>query len=301
MAERARLLKRTFDEFRRDNITDWAAALTYYGLLALFPALVALVSVVGFLGHSTVQSLISNIHSIPATGQAKTIVINAVKGLSQHKSSAGVAFFTGLGLALWSASGYIGAFIRASNAIYETREGRPFYRLRPLQLGVTLVMVLLLALSAAAVVVTGPLTHRVGEAVGLGNTGQTVFSIVKWPAILLVVSFMFSLLFYVAPNVRQRGFKRITPGACLAVAIWLLASAGFAIYVKNFGNFNKTYGSLAGVIVFLTWLWISNIALLFGQELNAELERKRELAEGLPAEREIQLPPRVVPKETIHR
>ena len=292
------VLKRTVKEFREDELMDRAAALTYYGVLALFPALVALVSVVGFLGHSTVNSLVANVKSIPAAGQAKTIIVNTIHNLSQHKSSAGVAFFIGLALALWSASGYVGAVMRASNAVYEIREGRPFYRLRPLQLGVTLLMVVLLALCAAAVVVTGPLTKHVGQAVGLGNTGQTVFDIVKWPVILVVVSFMFSLIYWVAPNVRQPGFKWITPGGVLAVLIWLLASGAFALYVKNFGHYNKTYGTFAGVIVFLMWLWISNIAVLLGLELNAEVERSRELAAGLPAEQEIQLPPRVAPKES---
>jgi membrane protein len=290
------VLKRTIKEFRKDNLTDWAAALTYYGVLALFPALIALVSIVGLLGQSTINTLKSNIQAIPAAGQAKQIILNTINNLAGHKSAAGIAFVLGLALALWSASSYIGAFMRASNAIYETGEGRPFYRLRPLQMGVTLVMIVLIALSAAAIVVTGPVTKQVGQAVGLGNTGQTIFDIAKWPVILLVVSFMFSLLYYSAPNVKQPGFKWITPGGVLAVVIWLIASAAFALYVKFFPN-NKTYGSFGGVIVFLIWLWLSNIALLLGQEMNAELERQRELDAGLPAHEEIQLPPRAVPKE----
>src|SRR3954452_23832514 len=290
------VLKRTVKEFRADDLTDKAASLTYYGVLALFPAMIALVSVVGLLGQSTVDTLIANIQAIPGAPDAKKIVVNAITDISRHGSQAGVAFVIGLALALWSASGYVGAFIRASNAIYETGEGRPFYKLRPLQIGVTLAMVILIALSAAAIVVTGPVTKQVGQAVGLGNTGQTIFDIVKWPAILLVVSLMFTLLYYAAPNVKPPGFKWITPGGVLAVVIWLIASAGFALYVKFFPN-NKTYGSFGGVIVFLTWLWISNIAVLLGQEMNAELERQRELDAGLPAEKEIQLPPRAVPKE----
>src|SRR3954467_4692136 len=291
-----KVLKRTVKEFRSDNLTDWAAALTYYGVLALFPALIALVSIVGLLGQSTVNALISNIQAIPGAGQGKTIVISAIRNISNHRSAAGLAFVLGLAIALWSASSYVGAFIRASNAIYETGEGRPFYKLRPLQIGVTLVMLILIALSAAAIVVTGPVTQRVGQAIGLGNTGQTVFDVAKWPVILLVVSLMFSLLYYAAPNVKQPRFRWITPGGVLAVVIWLIASAAFALYVKFFPN-NKTYGSFGGVIVFLTWLWISNVAVLLGQEMNAELERQRELEGGLPAEREIQLPPRVAPKE----
>jgi membrane protein len=290
------VLKRTVKEFRADNLTDWAAALTYYGILALFPAVIALVSVVGLLGQSTVNELISNIQAIPGAGDGKRIVINTINNVSSHKSQASLAFVLGLALALWSASGYVGAFIRASNAIYEKGEGRPFYKLRPVQLGVTLAMVLLITLCLAAIVVTGPLTQRVGQAVGLGNTGQTIFDIVKWPVILLVVALMFSLLYYAAPNVKHPGFKWITPGGVLALVVWLIASAAFALYVKFFPN-NKTYGSFGGVIFFLIWMWISNIALLLGQELNAELERQRELDAGLPAEEEIQLPPRAAPKE----
>jgi membrane protein len=290
------VLKRTVKEFREDNLTDWAAALTYYGVLALFPALIALVSVVGLLGQSTVDSLVSNIQAIPGAGSSKKIIINAINDISGRKSAASLAFVLGLALALWSASAYVGAFMRASNAIYEKEEGRPFYKLRPVQVGVTLLMVVLITLTLAAIVVTGPVTKQVGQAIGLGNTGQTIFDIVKWPVILLIVSFMFSLLYYAAPNVKHPGFKWITPGGLLAVVVWLIASAGFALYVRFFPN-NKTYGSFAGVIVFLTWLWISNIALLLGQEMNAELERQRELDAGLPAEKEIQLPPRAAPKE----
>jgi membrane protein len=291
------VLKRTVKEFREDNLTDWAAALTYYGVLALFPALIALVSVVGLLGQSTVDSLVSNIQAIPSAGAAKKIIVNAINDISGRKSAATLAFVLGLAVALWSASAYVGAFMRASNAIYEKEEGRPFYKLRPVQVGVTLLMVVLITLTLAAIVVTGPVTKQVGQAIGLGNTGQTVFDIVKWPVILFIVSFMFSLLYFAAPNVKHPGFKWITPGGLLAVVVWLIASAGFALYVQYFPN-NKTYGSFGGVIVFLTWLWISNIALLLGQEMNAELERQRELEAGLPAEKEIQLPPRAAPKES---
>jgi membrane protein len=290
------VLKRTVKEFREDNLTDWAAALTYYGVLALFPALIALVSVVGLLGQPTVDSLVSNIQEIPGAGDAKKIIINAINDISGRKSAASLVFVLGLALALWSASSYVGAFMRASNAIYEKEEGRPFYKLRPVQMGVTLLMVVLITLTLAAIVVTGPVTNQVGKAIGLGNTGQTIFDIVKWPVILIIVSSMFSLLYFAAPNVKHPGFKWLTPGGVLAVVVWLIASAGFALYVQYFPN-NKTYGSFGGVIVFLVWLWISNIALLLGQEMNAELERQRELEAGLPAEKEIQLPPRAAPKE----
>jgi membrane protein len=290
------VLKRTFHEFRDDNLTDRAAALTYYGVLALFPALIVLVSILGLVGQSATQPLIDNLTSL-APGSAKQIVNSALENIQNDRGGAGVAFAIGLVLALWSASGYIGAFVRASNAIYEVEEGRPFYRLRPMELGVTLLLVILLAVSALAVVITGPVTNQIGKLIGLGGTAQTIFDLAKWPVLLLVVSFMFSILYWAAPNVKQPGFRWITPGGVLAVIIWILASLAFVVYTTHFPN-NKTYGAFGGVIFFLTWLWISNIAALVGLELNAEIERGRELAAGLPAEREIQLPPRAAPKES---
>ena len=289
------VLKRTIKEFRQDNLTDWAAALTCYGVLALFPALVFLVSILGLVGPSATQPLIQNLTAL-APSQAKDIVNSALTNIQHARGAAGVAFVIGLVLALWSASGYIGAFIRASNAIYEVPEGRPFWKLRPLQLVVTFLMVMLLVVSALAVVISGPITKSIGRLVGIGNTGQTIFSIAKWPILALVVSLMFSLLYWAAPNVKQRGFRWITPGGVLAVIVLVLASALFALYTTHFPN-NKTYGAFGGVIFFLTWLWIANIAVLLGQELNAEVERSRELAAGLPAEKELQLPPRAAPKE----
>jgi membrane protein len=289
------VLKRTVKEFRNDNLTDWAAALTYYGVLALFPALIFLTSILGLVGKSATQPLIDNLTRLAPTS-AQKIVNGALENLQNGRSAAGVAFVIGLVLALWSASGYIGAFIRASNAIYEVGEGRPFYRLRPMQMAITFVMTLLLVVGVVAVVVSGPVLDSVASIVGLGGTAKSVFAIAKWPILALAAMLMFSVLYYAAPNVRQRGFKWITPGSVLAVVIWVIASAAFALYTKHFPN-NKTYGTFGGVIFFLTWLWISNIAVLLGQELNAELERQRELEAGLPARQEIQLPPRAVPKE----
>jgi membrane protein len=287
-------LKRTVKEFREDNLTDWAAALTYYGVLALFPALIFLISILGLVGESATQPLIDNLTKVAPTS-AKDVLNTALENIQGNRGAAGFAFVFGLAMALWSASGYIGAFIRASNAIYEVREGRPFYKLRPMQLAITFVMVMLLAVSALAVVITGPVTEQVGNLIGAGETAKTLFDIGKWPVLVVIVTLMFSILYYAAPNVKQPSFRWITPGGVLAVAVWILASAAFAAYTANFPN-NQTYGTFGGVIFFLTWLWISNIALLLGQELNAEIERGRELEAGLPAEEEIQLPPRSTPK-----
>jgi membrane protein len=284
------VLKRTVTEFKKDNLTDWAAALTYYGILALFPALLVLVSLLGLAGQNTTQSLIDNIAGA-APGSAKTIITNAIQNLQSSKGSAGVLFIVGIAGALWSASGYVGAFSRASNAIYEVGEGRPFWKLRPQQVLITFVMVIILAASAIAVVVTGGLATQVGNLIGVGSTAVTVWDIAKWPVLVVLVSIMVAVLYYAAPNVRHPGFRWISPGSILAVAIWIVASAAFAFYVANFGSYNKTYGSLGGVIIFLVWLWISNVAILLGAEFDAEMARGRELEAGREGGDPI-LPPR---------
>jgi membrane protein len=216
-----------------------------------------------------------------------------VRQIAQQEQVAGVALVLGLLAALWSASGYVGAFGRAANAVYEVEEGRPFYKLRPMQLLITLVCVVLLAVVSLALVVTGPVAEAVGDAIGVGDLAVTVWDIAKWPVMALIVSTIFSLLYYATPNVRQPRFRWFTVGGVVALVIWVLASAAFAFYVATFSSYSKTYGSLAAVVVFLVWLWISNLAVLLGAELNAELERERELQAGMTeAEETIQLPPR---------
>jgi membrane protein len=282
-------------EFRADNLTDWAAALTYYAVLSIFPALIVLVSILGLAGQSATNTVLDNINEL-GPGPAQDIVSGAIKQIASSQGTAGVAFVLGLLAALWSASGYVGAFSRASNAIYETEEGRPFWKLRPLQVAMTLVLLLLVALSAIAVVISGPLASEVGKVFGVEGTAITIFNIVKWPVIVVVVITMLAILYYGAPNVRHPGFRWITPGGILAVLVWIAASVGFAFYVANFSSYNKTYGSLAGIIVFLVWLWISNCAVLLGAEMNAELERGRELESGVPEERTIAVEPRTAAK-----
>jgi len=289
------VLKRTVKEFRDDNLTDWAAALTYYAILSIFPALLVLVSVLGLIGESATQPLLDNLSKV-APGPAQDIFTNAIEDLNRSQGAAGVLVIVGIAAALWSASSYIGAFMRASNAIYEVEEGRPFWKLRPIQIAITLFMIVLISIGAVAVVLTGPLAEEVGDVIGVGGAAVTAWDIAKWPVLVLLVSLMFSVLYWAAPNVRQPGFRWITPGGVVAVLLWIAASAGFAFYVANFGSYNKTYGTLGGVIVFLVWLWISNIAVLLGAELNAELERGRELEAGEPAEDELTLPPRDEPK-----
>jgi membrane protein len=275
-------LKRTFKEFSADNITDWAASLTYYAVLAIFPAIIALVSIVGLLGSSTTQTLLDNIGTV-APGPAKDILTSAVKNLSSSKGAAGLAFIVGLALALNSASSYISAFTRASNAIYDVEEGRPIWKLKPQQIGITLVLLLLLVLVTVVVAVSGPLAKEVGKVVGVGDSAVKIWDIAKIPLILLAVSFMFAFLYKTAPNVRQPGFKFWSPGGVVALVIWIVASLLFAFYVATFASYNKTYGAMGGVVVFLIWMWVTNLAILFGAEFNSELQRSQQLEAGEPA------------------
>jgi membrane protein len=291
-------LKRTLTEYSEDNLSDWAAALTYYGLLALFPALIALVSIVGlFADPATVTKALTEMVTAIGPASAAEALQGPIQSITSNPSSAGLALILGLAGALWSASGYVGGFMRACAIIYETPEGRPIWKLRPLQLLVTLITVLLVALVALSLVLSGPIVSAVAGPLGLSSTAVTVWNYAKWPVLVLVVLGIITLLYYASPNVKLRGFKWVAPGAAFALVVWLVASVAFAFYVANFGSYNKTYGTLGGVIAFLVWLWITNVALLLGAELNAERERSLELQEGVEgADREIQLTPRDEPK-----
>ena len=285
------VLKRTVHQFGRDNLTDWAAALTYYAVLSIFPGLVVLTAVLGLLGPGATQTVIDNVNQV-VPGQGREILVGAIKELSGSRGLAGPLAVLGLLGALWSASGYVGAFMRAGNAIYGMPEGRPLWKLLPLRILLTIGIVALLAVCAVGVVATGDIARRLGDLIGLGPTGVLVWEIAKWPVIAVLVSLAFALLYWAGPNVRQPGFRWLTPGGLVAVVVWVLVSAGFALYVANFASYNKTYGSLAGVIVFLVWLWISNLAVLLGAELDAELARGRSIEAGREGEEEPFLPPR---------
>jgi membrane protein len=289
------VLRRTFREFKEDNLTDWAAALTYYGVLSIFPMLIVLVSLLGLVGHSATQPLLDNLGKV-APGPAQQIFSSAIKNLQSSQGAAGIAFVIGIATALWSASGYVAAFMRASNSIYDIEEGRPIWKTAPVRLGVTLVLVLLLIVCAVAVVFTGGLAQQAGNVLGLGSQFVDVWDIAKWPVLLLIVSFMFALLYWASPNARTGGFKWVSAGGIVGVVLWLAASALFALYIATMGSgsYNKTYGALAGVVIFLVWLWISNVAILLGAEFNAELERGRRIEAGHPEDRE----PFVEPRDT---
>jgi membrane protein len=288
------VVKRTVQEFREDNLTDWAAALTYYGILAIFPALIVFVSIIGLIGAPVTEPLLDNIGAF-APSEAKDILTNAVEELERSRGGAGILAIVGIAGALWAASSYVGAFIRAANIVWDVEEGRPVWKTLPLRIGVTALLIVLLALSALIVVFTGPLAERAGDVIGVSDIVVTVWDIAKWPLLVLIVAVMLAILYYSAPNVRQPAFRSVTPGSLLGVAVWIVASAAFALYVANFGSYNKTYGSLGGIIIFLVWLWLTNVAVLLGAELNAELERRRQIEKGVPPEREPFLPPRDEP------
>jgi membrane protein len=263
-------------------------------VLSIFPALLLLVSALGLIGESATKPLLDNVDAL-APGAVRDLVTQAIENLQRSQGAAGILFLVGLVVALWSASNYIAAFIRASNLIWDVEEGRPIWKTIPLRLAITIVMVVVLAIAAVAVVVTGPLAEWVGALVGLGETAVTVWDIAKWPVVVLIVVLMVALLYWAAPNVKQPGFRWVTPGCVIAVLLWILASAAFAFYVANFGSYNKTYGSLGAVIIFFIWLWLSNVAILLGAEFDAELERTRQIAAGHPREKEPFLPPRDEP------
>jgi len=295
----AAVLKRTWVEFKKDNLTDWAAALTYYAVLALFPAMLALIALVGIFGQypQTTDALLDIVRQISGNESALNGLRDTINEIVQHKGGAGALLGLGLAGALWSASGYIGAFMRASNVIYEVEEGRALWKLRPLQVAVTLAILLLAAMLLIALVVTGPVAKAIGDTIGIGSTAVTIYQIAKWPLMAAVVLAILGVLYYAAPSARLPKLQWLSPGAVFALVVWVIASAAFGFYVANFGSYNKTYGTLGGAISLLVWLWITNLAVLFGQELNAEIERGRELTAGMPAERELQLEPRGEPKD----
>jgi membrane protein len=268
-------------EFKRDRLTDLAAALTYYGLLALAPALVVLVAAMGLAGPDVADRVVQQTQSL-APGSSAQLVAQLVHQAQANRTGAGIGAVIGILVALWSASGYVSAFMRASNVVYDVPEGRPIWKTIPIRVGVTLLAVVVLVIAAVIVVVSGPVAKQVGDLVGAGDTAVLVWNIAKWPVLLIILSVLLAVLFWASPNAKQGGVRWVSPGGAIAVIVWLVVSGLFALYVTYFASYNKTYGSLAGVVVFLVWLWLTNIALLLGAEVNAELDRSRAIAGGLP-------------------
>ncbi|MFD3335883.1 YihY/virulence factor BrkB family protein [Streptomyces sp. NPDC058700] len=287
------VLRGTLKEFKDDELTDRAASLTYYGVLALFPALLVLVSLLGVAGESATKQVLDNLQKL-TPGSARDVISNAVEQLQGNAGIGSLMAVVGLAVAIWSASGYVAAFIRTSNAVYDMPEGRPVWKVLSLRLALTVTLMILAVVSALIVVFTGGLARQAGAALGIGDSALTVWSIAKWPVLVLLVTVMIALLYWAAPNAKGRGFKWVTPGSFLALGIWMITSAGFAFYVANFGSYNKTYGTLAGVIIFLVWLWITNLAILLGLEFDSEMARQRAVAGGHPEDEE----PYVEPRDT---
>jgi membrane protein len=286
------VLRKTWREFGDDHCTDLAAALTYYAVLSLFPAAIAVISLVGVVGNA--QTSVDKVMEVlqPLVSSSTLDTVQPALERIASSQSAGLGLVIGLVGALWSASGYVSAFGRSMNAVYEIDEGRPFWKLRPMMLLVTLLAVLLVAVVLVMLVVSGPLASSIGSVAGLSSQAVTVWNVAKWPVIVLFVVVIVAILYYATPNVKQPKFRWLSVGAVVAIVVWVLASVAFAFYVSTFGSYNKTYGSLAGAVVGLLWLWITNIALLFGAELDSELERGRQLQAGIAAEEELQLPAR---------
>ncbi|MEU8420605.1 YihY/virulence factor BrkB family protein [Micromonospora sp. NPDC048835] len=291
------VLVRSVQNFVNDNCSDWAAALTYYGVLALFPSAIVVVALVGLVsdGERTLDTVVDLADQVGAGSVLTTEnggVVGVIKTVVLDQSNPKLLLSFGLLGALWSASGFIGAFTRASNAVYGVTEGRPVWKLRPLQIGLAAITLVLLAVVALALIVSGPVTDAVGDLVNAGGLARTVWRVAKWPVLAMIMMVLLSLLFWIAPNVRQPRFRWLTPGGAVALVSWAAASFGFGLYVANFSSYDTTYGSLGAAIAFLVWLYLSNSALMLGVQINAEVQRGRRLQAGEPDPEDPVLPPR---------
>ena len=273
-------LKRTVEQFFEDHLLQWAAALAFFGVISLFPALLALVSLLGVVGSSAIEPLITNVSEL-APGTARDIALDALRSIKESTDGASLALIVAVGAALWSASGYVGAFIPAANVVWEVEEGRPIWKKLIVRIALTVVLLLLVAVTALSVVLTGPIAYELGNIVGIGQEAVDLWQIVKWPFLVSVMMMLLAILYWASPNVRHPGWRWVTPGSVVAVVLWILASLAFTWYVANFGSFNATYGSIGGVLVFLLWLWLTNIAILLGAEFNAEIERTAAIDAGM--------------------
>ena len=273
-------LKRAWQTIVDDHLLQWAAALTFFAVISLFPALLAMVSLLGLIGASAIQPLIDNLTQL-APGAARDITLDALRSIRESSSGSGIAFAFALGAALWTASAYVGAFIPAANIIWDVGEARPIGKKLVVRVSLTLVLLLMIVIIALGVVLTGPIAREVGNIVGLGETAVDVWGLAKWPFLAFAMMLLLATLYWAAPNVRHPGWRWVTPGSVAAVVLWIIASVAFTIYLANFESYNATYGSIGGVLIFLLWLWLTNIAILLGAVLNAEMERTRAIEGGM--------------------
>ncbi|MGV8846532.1 YihY/virulence factor BrkB family protein [Tessaracoccus sp.] len=284
------ILKRAVSEFSKDKVTDLAAGLTYFAVLSLFPALLALVSLLGVFGQGEqTTTVLTDWLNAYAPGDLQPLLATTIGNLTSQ-TGAGFALVTGLVGALWTASGYVGAFGRAMNRIHEVEEGRPVWKLKPAMLLLTFGMLIIVALIIFAIALSGGVAEAVGGLIGLGDTALLVWNIAKWPVVVALAVLLIALLYYFTPNVRQPKFRWISLGALVALGVSAIAVAGFAFYVSKFSSYSATYGLIGSVIILLLGLWIVNNMLLLGAEIDAEVERGRELQGGIEAEESVQLP-----------
>ena len=284
------ILRTSVREFSNDECTDLAAGLAFHAVLSVFPAMLALVSLLGLFGQAekTTNAIIDVIESV-APGEVTDLARGVIEDLV-NSPTAGAALSVGILVAVWSASGYVRAFSRAMNRIYAVPEGRPFWKLLPSLVLMTVAIIVLVGIMGLILALSGPVLKAVGDLVGLGDELIFIWNIVKWPILVVLMIITLALLYYFTPNVKQPKFRWISLGATLSLVLMAVASAGFAFYVANFSSYNKTYGTIGAVIVMLLWVWIMNLALLFGAEFDSETERGRELQAGIAAEEHLQLP-----------
>ena len=287
------VLRRSVYEFGRDQCTDSAAVMTFFAVLSIFPGLLTVVSLLGVVGRAeaTTATLLRLLDEFGVPEGAVSVLEGPISELTGFPA-AGLALVTGLIGALWTASGYVRAFGRSMNRIYEVEEGRPVWRLYPAMIGVTLSLVILVVGMILLLLLSGPVAERLGGMVGLGGTALRLWNAARIPVLLTLLAFMVALLYYATPNIRQPRFRWLSIGSAIAIVVMAAATTGFSFYVTHFNDYNATYGAIGGVLVLLLWIWIMNIVLLAGAEFNAETERARELQAGIEAEQSLQLPPR---------
>lgn len=285
-------LKRSVAEFSRDQCSDIAAALTYYSVLSVFPALIAGVSLLSLVGEAerTQEFILEMFREMVDASFVESI--EPIVEVVTATSGAGIGLVVGILAAMWTASNYVNAFSRAMNRIYETEEGRSVLVLRPLLYAVTAGLILMVVSAAMMLVVSGPVVEALGNVVGMGDAAMAALDYATIPSLLLVAALCIALLYYCTPNIGQPGAKWVLPGALAAILVMSAATVGVGFYVGNFASYEATYGALAGVIIFLFWIYIMNMVLLFGAQLNSELERGRQLQAGIEAERTVMLPER---------
>jgi membrane protein len=287
------VLKRTLLSFYDDQMTHHAAALTYYSLMSLFPAVLLALSLLGLVGQypDTYDAIIEYLRGV-APAAAVEPLDSSLRRALQAKGTATTTLVIGIALALYGTTGVLEAARRALNVVFEVDGGRSFLRRKLVDVASTAVLMLLILTSLVLVFVGGRFAQDLLGFIGLGPDAARAWNLARWPAAVAVAMVVFSFIYYVTPDVRQRAFRWITPGAVVGVLLWLAASFGFSTYISSVGDLGALYGAFAGAVVLLGWLWLTNVALLFGAELNAEIEREKEFGEGVPPRHTLNRPER---------